>query len=149
MSICNTNQPEHARYIFGDSYDPKTKREATLVSNIQDAWNAGCRTIYAVRVSGKNIYKDYNLALDSNLKLRLSGIFPSNSNKEISMLLNIAEQNLYVNIYKPAARATISEKNQGLVEKKDSILVNSINLTNAGLSLNSSLTELISAVNAY
>lgn len=147
--VVETYSPEHARYIFGDSYDPKTKREATLVSNIQDAWNAGCRTIYAVRVSGKNIYKDYNLALDSNLKLRLSGIFPSNSNKEISMLLNIAEQNLYVNIYKPAARATISEKNQGLVEKKDSILVNSINLTNAGLSLNSSLTELISAVNEY
>lgn len=147
--VVETYSPEHARYIFGDSYDPETKREATLVSNIQDAWNAGCRTIYAVRVSGKNIYKDYNLALDSNLKLRVSGIFPSNSNKEISMFLNIAEQNLFANIYKPAARATISEKNQGLVEKKDSILVNSINLTNAGLSLNSSLTELISAINEY
>lgn len=147
--VVETYSPEHARYIFGDSYDPETKREATLVSNIQDAWNAGCRTIYAVRVSGKNIYKDYNLALDSRLKLRLSGIFPSNSNKEISMFLNIEEQNLYVNIYKPASRATISEKNQGLVEKKDSILVNKINLTNAGLSLNSSLTELINAVNEY
>ena len=50
--------PEHARYVFGDSYDSKTKREATLVSNIQDAWGRGCRTIYAVRVSGKDIYKD-------------------------------------------------------------------------------------------
>lgn len=147
--VVETYSPEHARYVFGDSYDSETKREATLVSNIQDAWNAGCRTIYAVRVSGKNICKDYDLAIDTNLKLRLSGIFPSNANKEISMLLNIAEQNLYVNIYKPASRATINEKNQGLVEKKDSVLVNTINLTNMGLSLNSSLTDLISAVNEY
>ena len=147
--IVEVYSPEHARYIFGDSYDSETKREATLVSNIQDAWNTGCRTIYAVRVSGKNICKDYDLAIDSNLKLRLSGIFPSNSNKEISMLLNIAEQNLFVNIYKPAVRATISEKNKGLVEKRDSILVNSIDLTNMGLSLNSSLTELINAVNRH
>lgn len=147
--LVETYSPEHARYMFGDSYDPETKREATLVSSIQDAWNAGCRTIYAVRVSGENIYKDYNLAVDTNLKLRLSGIFPSNANKDISMLLNIAEQNLYVNIYKPAARATISEKNQGLVEKKDSILTNTINLTNMGLSLSSNLTELIDAVNSY
>lgn len=147
--IVEVYSPEHARYIFGDSYDSETKREATLVSNIQDAWNTGCRTIYAVRVSGKNICKDYDLAIDSNLKLRLSGIFPSNSNKELSMLLNIAEQNLYVNIYKPAVRATISEKNKGLVEKRDSVLVNSIDLTNMGLSLNSSLTELINAVNNY
>lgn len=147
--LVETYSPEHARYIFGDSYDSETKREATLVSNIQDAWNAGCRTIYAVRVSGENIYKDYNLALDTNLKLRMSGIFPSNANKDLSMLINVAEQNLYVNIYKPASRATISEKNQGLVEKKDSVLVSKINLTNMGLSLSSNLTELINAVNSY
>lgn len=147
--VVEVYSPEHARYIFGDSYDSKTKREATLVSNIQDAWNTGCRTIYAVRVSGKNIYKDFTLAPETSLKLRVSGAFPSNTNKNLSMLFNIAEQNLYVNIYKPADRATISEKNQGLVEKKDSILVNSINLTNMGLSLTSNLTELINAVNSY
>lgn len=141
--------PEHARYVFGDSYDSQTKREATLVSNIQDAWARGCRTIYAVRVSGKNIYKDYEFAVDTNLKLRVSGIFPSNLNKELSMLTNIAEQNLYVKIFKPASRATIAEKNQGLVERKDSVLVNTIDLTNMGLSLNSDLVELVNAVNKY
>ena len=141
--------PEHARYVFGDSYDSKTKREATLVSNIQDAWGRGCRTIYAVRVSGKEIYKDYDFAIDTNLKLRVSGIFPSNKNKELSMLMNIAEQNLFVKIFKPASRATIAEKNQGLVERRDSILVNTLDLTNMGLSLSSDLTELVNAVNNY
>ena len=141
--------PEHARYVFGDSYDSKTKREATLVSNIQDAWGRGCRTIYAVRVSGKEIYKDYDFAIDTNLKLRVSGIFPSNQNKELGMLMNIAEQNLFVKIFKPASRATIAEKNQGLVERRDSILVNTLDLTNMGLSLSSDLTELVNAVNNY
>ena len=141
--------PEHARYVFGQSYNSTTKKEATLVSNIQDAWNAGCRTIYAVRVSGKDIYKDYDLAIDSNFKLRVAGIFPSNSNKDLSMLMNIAEQNLYVKIFKPAERATINEKKQGLVERTDSILTNSLDLTNMGLSLDSDLIDLISRVNEY
>lgn len=141
--------PEHARYVFGQSYNPKTKKEATLVSNIQDAWNAGCRTIYAVRVSGKDIYKDYNLTTDTNFKLRVSGIFPSNSNKDLSMLLNIAEQNLYVKIFKPASRATINEKKQGLVERIDSVLTNTLDLTNMGFSLDSDLVDLITRVNEY
>ena len=141
--------PEHARYVFGQSYNPKTKKEATLVSNIQDAWNAGCRTIYAVRVSGKDIYKDYNLTIDTNFKLRVSGIFPSNSNKDLSMLLNIAEQNLYVKIFKPASRATINEKKQGLVERMDSVLTNTLDLTNMGLSLDSDLVDLVTRVNEY
>ena len=141
--------PEHARYVFGQAYDSKTKREATLVSNIQDAWNTGCRTIYAVRLSGKEIYKDYSLAVDTKLKLRVAGIFPSNTNKDLSLLLNIAEQNLYAKIFKPAARATINEKKQGLVERTDSILTNMIDLTNMGLSLDSDLVELIKRVNEY
>ena len=141
--------PEHARYVFGQSYNSKTKKEATLVSNIQDAWNAGCRTIYAVRVSGRDIYKDYDLAIDTNFKLRVSGIFPSNSNKDLSMLMNIAEQNLYVKIFKPASRATINEKKQGLVERTDSVLTNSLDLTNMGLSLDSDLVDLIARVNEY
>lgn len=141
--------PEYARYVFGQSYNPTTKKEATLVSNIQDAWNAGCRTIYAVRVSGKEIYKDYDLAIDTNFKLRMSGIFPSNSNKDLSMLFNIAEQNLFVKIFKPAARATINEKKQGLVERTDSILTNTLDLTNMGLTLDSDLVDLIDRVNSY
>ena len=94
--------PEHAAYIFGDVYDAKTKREATLVANIEDAWATGCRTIYAVRVSGKDICKDYELAANTDLKLRVAGLFPSNLNKKLSMELNLVEQNLYAKIYKPA-----------------------------------------------
>lgn len=29
--------PEHAKYIFGDSFDSATRREASLVANIYDA----------------------------------------------------------------------------------------------------------------
>lgn len=141
--------PEHARYVFGNSYDSKSKREASLVSNIQDVWNTGCRSIYAVRVSGQDIYKDYNLAIETNLKLRVSGIYPSNLNKELSMLLNVADQNLLVKIFKPASRATINEKKQGLVERVDSVLTNTLNLTEMGLSINSELVELVKRVNQY
>ena len=42
--------PDQAIYFFGDSFDAATKREATLVPEIQDAYDRGCRTIYAVRV---------------------------------------------------------------------------------------------------
>ena len=62
--------PEYAKYMFGEAFDSVTRREATLVPEIIDAWNRGCRTIYAVRMSGKDIYKDYELAVESNLKLR-------------------------------------------------------------------------------
>ena len=63
--------PEHAAYIFGKVYDAEKDQEATLVANIQDAWERGCRTIYAVRVGGKELYKDFDLCIDSNYKLRL------------------------------------------------------------------------------
>lgn len=141
--------PEHARYVFGSVYDSTTRKEATLVANIQDAWDRGCRTIYAVRVSGKDTYKDYQLSADTNLKLRVSGLFPSNSNKNIYMTFNNNEYAMSVSIFKPAKRATISEKNQGLVENQDSILENVIDLYSGGITKEDSLTELISRVNEY
>ena len=55
--------PEHAKYIFGSVYDSTTKQEASLVKNILDCWDRGCRTIYAIRVSGQEIYKDYQLKM--------------------------------------------------------------------------------------
>lgn len=145
--VVKVYSPEHAVYVFGDVYDTKTKREATLVANIQDAWNAGCRTIYAVRVSGKKIYKDYELAVNSDLKLRVSGAFPSNLNKDLSLELNLVEQNIYARIYKPASRATIKEKKAGQVKSTDAIMTNTIDLTALGLTLSSQLTELVKAVN--
>lgn len=141
--------PEHARYMFGSTYDSKTRREATLVANIQDAWDRGCRTIYAVRVSGKDIYKDYQLASDTNLKLRLSGMFPSNANKDICLVYNDQAFDMAIEIFKPASRATINEKNQGLVDQQDSILVNKIDLYNSGITKDDDLVELIKSVNDY
>ena len=141
--------PEHAQYIFGQVYNSTTRKETTLVSNILDTWGRGCRTIYACRLSGKDIYKDYQLAVDTNLKLRVSGIFPSNSNKDLSLLFNKDAYEMSVKIYKPAERATINEKKQGVVESSDSIIENLIDLYGNGISIESELTELIKVVNSY
>lgn len=142
--------PEHARYIFGGTYDYKTRKEATLVAEIQDAWDRGCRTIYAVRVSGKNISKNYQFAINSNLKLKVSGIFPSNENKDVYMVYDDTLGASKIKIYKPAKRATIQEKVQGIVEKEESIIVTTLELTNSyGLTRDSRLVELIKIFNEH
>lgn len=140
--------PEFAKYVFGKSYDPKSKKAATLLPSIVEAWNAGARTIYAVRVSGKEVKKEFNLRVDTNLKLRVAGKYPSNQNKEISMEANIS-QDLFIKIFKPAERATISEKNQGLVDSLDSILTNKISLLDMGLTVESELIDLVQRVNSF
>jgi hypothetical protein len=141
--------PEHAKYIFGSVYNSKTRKETTLVANIQDAWDRGCRTIYACRISGKDIFKDYQLAVDTNLKLRVAGLFPSNDNKDLSLLFDKNSDEMSINIYKPAERATINEKKLGVVESSDSIIVNTIDLYSTGITVESELTELIKSVNNY
>lgn len=141
--------PEHAKYVFGKVYDSRTRREATLVSNIQDAWDRGCRTIWAVRISGKEINKDYQFAVDTNLKLRVSGRFPSNANKDLVMVYDDSDNSSVIKIYKSGARATIQEKKQGLVESNSAILVNTINLSDSGITKNDELVELIERVNSY
>ena len=70
--------PEHAAYIFGGTYDSERRKEVSLVAGIKDAWDRGCRTIYGCRVSGKTIYKDFDLAIDTELKLRVASSFPTN-----------------------------------------------------------------------
>jgi len=142
--------PEHARYIFGETYDSTTRREATLVAEIQDAWDRGCRTIYAVRVSGKDIAKDFRLAPETNLKLRVSGMFPSNDNKNVYMVYDDTVGNSKLYFYKPAKRATIEEKMLGLVENDEAILVTTLDLTNSyGLTKDSRLYDLIKIVNEH
>lgn len=141
--------PEHAKYVFGSSYDSKTRKEATLVASIQDAWDRGCRTIYAVRISGKTLSKDYQLIADTNLKLRVSGIFPSNSNKDVYMSYCDKSENMSVEIFKPAKRATINEKKQGMVENQEAVLVNKIDISAGGMSKNDELIEFIKRVNNY
>lgn len=139
--------PEHARYMFGGTYDSKTRREATLVANIEDAWARGCRTIYAVRISGKPIFKDYQFAIDTNLKLRVSGRFPSNANKDLCFVYEDRDDIANVTIFKPSDRATINEKNQGLVDSQFSILENRIDLVGGGITKNDDLIDLITRVN--
>lgn len=147
--VVEVYSPEHSQYVFGQIYNSTTRQEATLVSNILDAWDRGCRTIYACRVSGKDINKDYELAIDTDFKLRLSGIFPSNSNKDLTMVFNKDTDEMNIKIYKPSERATINEKKQGIVESSDSIIVNTIDLYGNGITLESELTELVKIVNEY
>lgn len=142
--------PEHANYIFGEAYDYATRREASLVAAVKDAWEKGCRTIYAVRVSGKDIAKDFSLVPETKLKLRVSGLFPSNANKEISMVYDNSPLESCIKIYKPAKRATMKEKSAGLVDREDSILEVKIDLFGSyGIDADSRLVDLIKIVNEY
>ena len=141
--------PEHAKYVFGSVYNSKTKQEATLVANIQDAYDRGCRSIYGVRISGKSIFKDYQLAVDTDLKLRVAGQFPSNENKNIYMLFDADTDEIKINIYKPANKATMKEKASGRVESQDSVIVNTIDLYNGGLTKDDDLVDLINRVNGF
>jgi hypothetical protein len=140
--------PEHAKYMFGPTYNTASKKEASLVAGIKDAYDRGGRTIYAVRVSGKPIYRDYQLAVDEEYKLRVSGFFPSNANKDVFMVFDDAINALKLSIFKSAARSTIQEKVAGLVESESAIMENVLDLsTSYGLTKDSKLTDLINIVN--
>ena len=147
--------PEQAKYIFGDSFDTATKREATLVAEVYDAWQRGCRTIYAVRVSGDEMYKDYDLAVESNLKLRISGLFPSNGNKACYMTFAckqgsstaFGDEEGIIKIYKPGDKTTIDEKIAGVVDSIDELLVTTINLDENGFERGSRLSDLLDTIN--
>lgn len=146
--------PEHAKYIFGDSFDPTTRRSATLVAEIYDAWARGCRTIYAVRVSGKEIYKDYELAVESNLKLRVRGYFPSNLNKDVFMVYNASQSKGAagtIRIFKSKDRTNMAEKQQGIVNGSSTdLLVNEINLSDGlGFKKSDRLIDVLDAINSY
>ena len=143
--------PEYAKQAFGGSFDSKTRREASLVPEIYDAWDRGCRTIYAIRVSGKEMYKDFEFAIETNLKLRVSGKYPFNDNKKCFFFFD-AKQESSVNpgvirIYKPADRTTVQEKLQGVVDNINSVLVNEINLENHSITKSSKLIDLINLFN--
>lgn len=141
---------EHAKYMFGDSFDAKTRKEATLIPEIYDAWDKGCRTIRAIRVSGKEMYKDYSLAVESELKLRVRALTPTNGNKDCYFSLEASqgqgEAGIF-KIYKPAAKATISEKMQGIVDNSDAILVAEINLENYSVTKGHKLSDALDLFN--
>lgn len=147
--------PDQAIYYFGDSFDPATKREATLVPEIQDAYDRGCRTIYGVRVGGKEMYKDYDLAVETNLKLRVAGYYPHNENKKCFMTYQAKQgsENAFgidegvIKIYKPADRTTIAEKTSGVVDSMDTILVTKIDLDSEGFNKDSRLCDVLDVIN--
>ena len=143
--------PEYAKQAFGGSFDSLTRREASLVPEIYDAWDRGCRTIYAIRVSGKDMYKDYEFAIESNLKLRVSGKYPYNENKKCFFFFDAKQGNSIepgcIRIYKPADRTTVQEKLQGVVDNINSVLVNEINLNNYNITKSSKLIDLLDLFN--
>ena len=142
--------PEYAKYMFGEAFNAVNRREATLVPEIYDAWERGCRTIYAVRLSGKDMYKDYELATESDLMLRVSGQFPCNDNKDCFMLYKAQQGSTgagSIRIYKPATRTTVQEKLLGVVNNVNSILVTEIKLEANGIGKGTRLIDLINRVN--
>ena len=142
--------PEHGAYVFGKSYDSKTKQEASLVAGIQDAWERGCRTIYAVRIGGVELHKDFNFCIDSEYKLRVAAANPSNMGKQVYMKFEGAAGSETVKIYKPASRATIAEKMQGLVTTDSDVLVIELRLNqDYGIGRDSKLVDLIHLVNEH
>lgn len=141
---------EHARYIFGEPYQSETLKEASLVAGIQDAWNRGCRTIYGVRIGGKNISKTFDFAVDSDFKLQLSSQFPSNIAKDCYVLFDATNGDEKITFYKPASRATIVEKQRGVVESGEMMIKNELRLNqDYSITSNSRLVDLIDLFNRY
>lgn len=141
--------PEYAEHMFGHAYDSKTRQEASLITGIQDAWNRGARGIYACRVSGKEIYKDYQFRSDTTLKLRVSGLFPSNANKDLALVFDNSIYDMNFTIYKPSDRACILEQKAGLVDDSNSIITNYIDLAGNSFTLDTELIQAIEVFNKY
>lgn len=141
--------PEHAAYIFGETYDTTARREATLTAGIKEAYDNGCRTIYAIRVGGKEISKTFKLRENVDVMLKVAGLFPSNKNKDIYFKLDLeSDGEESITFYKPASRATILEKKQGTVESKDSLVVAKISLAQFyGITKDTKLIDFIDFVN--
>ena len=138
--------PEHAAYIFGGTYDSRARRSASLVAQIQDAYDKGCRTIYAMRVGGKEISKTYRLKEDLPIYFRVSGVFPSNKYKDMAIAIHDGK----FEIYKTANKATIEEKREGVVESTESIIKVSVDINDSyGYDKDSKLSDFIQFINTY
>lgn len=140
--------PEHAAYVFGKVYDASKRQEATLVAGVQDAWDRGCRTIYAVRVGGKELYKDFKLAIDNGFRLRVSSRYPSNVGKQVYMRYDNTVGNETFTLYKPASRATIKEKKRGEVTNSNAVMKHEVRLgMDYGIGRDANLVEAIRLFN--
>ena len=142
--------PEHGRYVFGKTYQAGSKKAATLVSAIEDAYQKGNRTIYAVRISGKEASKDFEFNTDSAYKLRLRSTYPTNQAKDFFMVYDNKEGEEKVRIFKPAERATIVEKMQGAIESESDTIVLELKLNqDYGLTKDTPLVEVINIINEH
>lgn len=138
---------EHAGYLFGKNYDARSRKEASLITGIEDAWNNGCRTIYGIRLNGKDCYKDFDFCADLDYKLRVKSRYPSNLAKQCYFKYDNTDGAETITIYKPALRATINEKMNGLVISSDSVMVKEIRLAeDYGFSKASRLSEVIELI---
>ena len=137
------------RYYFGDPYDAATHRYATLTNGIKAAYDAGCKTIYAMRVGGETIYKDFRLCEEGdNFRLRIASTYPTNTAKKSYIYVNVNSGEEAITLYKPASKATIKEKKTGAVDSLDSMLVSTVYLNDSnGLTRNDKLISLIDAFN--
>lgn len=140
----------HAAYLYGKSYDSVTRKETDLVAGIQDVWDRGCRTIYGMRINGIEMHKDFRLATDTDFKLRIRSRYPSNLGKQVYVKIDTTPGAETLTIYKPAIRATIKEKMNGLVESDTSVMVNEIRLANDfGFTKDTKLVDVIDIVNNH
>jgi len=139
---------EHAVYVFGEAYSSIRRQEATLVAGVQDAWARGCRTIYCVRIGGREMYKDFDFKIETGYRLRVSSQFPSNQGKECYMLYDDRAGAEKITFYKPSSRATIAEKRRGMTTASGTMMKTTINLaTDNGLTAETRLTDLINLFN--
>ena len=83
--------------------------------------------------------------------LRVSGIFPSNDNKEVYMNFTATQaangEVGSIKIYKPADRSNMKEKMQGLVLNQNQMLVTEVKLSGYGITKDSRLVDVINIVN--
>lgn len=145
--------PTHAQYLYGNAYNSKTKTEVDLLAGVQAAWDAGCRTIYCMRVGGKAMYKDFDLNTGNGYKLRVSSLYPTNSGKQAFFVYNDnnnSESEETITFYKVPDRATINERNQGLVESTSKMIKTEIRLNqDYGLTKDTPLRDVIDLFNNH
>ena len=140
---------EHAIYTFGDAYSSKKRQEASLIPEVKNAWDRGCRTIYCMRVGGKDMYKDFNFKIDSKYKLRIKSMFPSNDGKECYVRFFGSAGAEVLSFYKPTNRATVAEKMRGVATGNKTVIKNDINLYDQGLTRDDRLIDLIEKFNDH
>ena len=145
--------PTHAQYLYGNAYNSSTRTEVDLLAGVQAAWDAGCRTIYCMRVGGKDMHKDFNLNIGNGYKLRVSSLYPTNSGKQAFFVYNDNEDSdseETITFYKIPDRATINERNQGLVESTNKMIKTEIRLNqDYGYTKDTPLREIIDLFNNH